>query len=156
MLPLSVVGYIRSCDNLFIETEAASRDASFKVMNALSNQCAIKCAGLIENGSIDILYQYVEQRGNRKISRYTKKTLASNNSLNCNKIEKILNQFDTQWWPEIVESLGQKVLDDINSVKTIRDQIAHGSDNGTGLSTVKQYYSSSKAYVNSLASVVLS
>ena len=43
----------------------------------------------------------------------------------------------------------------VDSLKTLRDQIAHGKNNGTGYGTVKGYYQRAKAFVVDFNSVIL-
>lgn len=155
MLPHSVIQFRQRTDSLETLLDTAAPDVSISVLGVFSNQLAIKAAGYVEFSVCQILSEYGRLNGNQRIALYIEKSIERNNSLNCEKIEKILNQFDTSWWPATRLGCNPGTLEAVDSLKTLRDQLAHGRDNGTGLHVVKGYYLSTKNFVSALGAVVL-
>jgi hypothetical protein len=62
------------------------------------------------------------------------------NSLGCSKIEAILGKFDKGVWEYLKASLTEEQMTSIDSLKALRDQIAHGKDNNTGYLVISRYF----------------
>ena len=52
-------------------------------------------------------------------------------------------------------NLKPETMSAIDSLKDLRDQIAHGKDNGTGIHIVERYFVGAKDYASTVSSVVL-
>ena len=74
--------------------------------------------------------------------------------MNCDKIERVLHRFDKDWWPALELRTAAENMAAIDSLKTLRDQIAHGKPNGTGYITVKGYYKRSRQFIADFAAVI--
>lgn len=155
MLPHSIFQYQQKTDALLARMELASSDLDIELVNIFSNILVIKAAGLVEFSIIEILAKYGNHGGNPKVSNFVRHHISRYNSLNCKKIEQIMATFDQQWWPSISQKCRPDTISAIDSLKTIRDQIAHGKDNGTGLHTIKAYYIEAKKFVGYVNEVIL-
>ena len=152
MLPFSVTQYIQRFEALLPELRAAANDCGMSFQHVYSSYAALKGAGLVEFAFGEILSEYARQRGNPELARYVKSAVGWENSLNCEKIEKLLNRFDAAWWPAIFARTSPAQRSAVDSLKTLRDQYAHGTYNGTGYLVVEGYYFSAKQLVNEVAS----
>ncbi|AEI93472.1 hypothetical protein RLO149_c014750 [Roseobacter litoralis Och 149] len=130
-------------------------DAQPRIQNVYSSQVVLSASGYVEAAVGVVLAEYGRTRGDIRIARYIGKNVARQNSLNCEKIEKVLRQFDKDWWPTIEAQTNAANIAAVDSLKTLRDQIAHGKNNGTGYSTVKDYYWRAKVFVVDFKSVIL-
>lgn len=154
MLPLRVTQNRNRIDALLKTMDAAVDEVDPRIQNIFANHVVLVSAGYVEDAVLATLSEYGRVHGNPKIARFAEKAISRNNSLNCEKVEKILHQFDKDWWPEIKAQTPPASMSAIDSLKTLRDQVAHGKPNGTGYMTVKGYYKSSKRFVSDFASVV--
>ena len=155
MLPHSVVQNRQRIDSLLDKMDAKMHDADFWVHGIFANHLVLAGAGYIEDGVAQILSDYGGRNGNSEIARFVQHSTARNLSLNCNKIEKILHQFNKDWWPTIKEHTAPANLSAVDSLKTLRDQIAHGRLNGTGFIEVRNYYIRSKSFIDDFSEVIL-
>jgi succinate dehydrogenase flavin-adding protein (antitoxin of CptAB toxin-antitoxin module) len=154
MLPLSVSQNGQRIDALVTTMDEAVVDLDNRIQNVLANHIVLAASGYVEQAVIHVLAEYGRQHGDGRISRFIDKNVSRNNSLNCEKIEKILDQFDKAWWPSIVDRTAPQNIAAVDSLKTLRDQIAHGRPNGTGYITVKDYYSKAKRFISDFAHIV--
>lgn len=154
MLPLRVTQNGRRIDALLSTMDAAVGDVDPRIQNVFANHIILASAGYVEDAVLATLSDYGRTHGNPRIARFVEKSVSRNNSLNCEKIEKILHQFDKDWWPSIKNLTAAENISAIDSLKTLRDQIAHGKPNGTGYITVKDYYAKSKRFILDFATVV--
>lgn len=154
MLPLRVISNGQRIDALLGILEATVWEVDPQIQNVYANHVVLAGAGHVESAILAILSEYGRKHGNVRISRYVERTIERNNSLNCEKIERILHQFDKDWWPEIKATTAPENIEAIDSLKTLRDQIAHGKPNGTGYTIVKQYYTNAKKFIDDFALVV--
>lgn len=154
MVPLRVTQNGNRIDALLTTMDAAVGDVDSRIQNVFANHIVLAGAGYIEDAVLATLSEYGRIHGNPRIARFVEKAVSRNNSLNCEKIERILHQFDKDWWPAIEAKTSPENTSAIDSLKTLRDQIAHGKPNGTGYMTVKNYYERSKRFVVDFAAVV--
>lgn len=154
MLPLRVMQNAHRIDSLLTTMDAVVSDVDSRIQNVFANHIVLLGAGYVEDAVLATLSEYGRVHGNPRIARFVEKAVSRNNSLNCEKIEKILHQFDKDWWPEIRVRTSPENTSAIDSLKTLRDQIAHGKPNGTGYMTVRDYYVRSKRFVSDLSAVV--
>jgi hypothetical protein len=76
-------------------------------------------------------------------------------SINRKKLEILLNAFRNDWYPsiELLASDAEKAA--VDSVKTLRDKLAHGEDVSFGYSTARSNYFRVKQYTQRLIEIVL-
>ena len=133
----------------------AADDADLNIQHVFSSHLILAGAGHVENSVIYILSEYGRINGNPAIKRFVEKTVSRNNSLNCDKIKAISDQFQLEWWSHIEATTKDAERDAVDSLKTLRDQIAHGRRNGTGFTVVKGYLDCAKVFVQKFSLVVL-
>lgn len=155
MLPDNVADEQRRIDILVSKLRTSVNDVEGVLQNVYANHVVLAVAGYVEHATIQILTQYGKNNGNPEISRYIERTVSRNNSLNCAKIKTILHEFDESWWPEIKGIASQQSMASVDSLKALRDEIAHGKPNGTGFFTVSDYYSNCKSFVSHMRNVIL-
>lgn len=155
MLPLSVTGRIQKIDALVPQMQALVNAASFATQSIYSNHLVLQAAGLVENGVCDILSHYAGNHGDTRLRRFVQAEISRNNSLNCEKIEKIIEKFDPSWIVSLKSTWTASERSAVDSLKAIRDQIAHGNSNGTGYATVAGYYNDAKAFITKVGNVIL-
>ncbi|MEC9245313.1 MAG: HEPN domain-containing protein [Pseudomonadota bacterium] len=135
--------------------DAAVGDVDVRIQNVFANHIVLASAGYVEDSVLAALSEYGRTHGNPRIARFVEKSVSRNNSLNSEKIENILHQFDKEWWPKIAERTSRENIEAIDSLKTLRDHIAHGRHNGTGYYTVRDYYKRSKRFILDFTYIVL-
>lgn len=155
MPPLLITREEQRLDKLSADLRGAVNDADLSLQHVFSSHLVLAGAGHVEQSVINILSEYGRLNGNPKIRRFVEKTIARNNSLNCEKIKTVTDQFDADWWIQIEATTSEVDRVAVDSLKTLRDQIAHGKRNGTGFSIVESYYKSSKSFVRAFSAVVL-
>ena len=142
-------------DKLAADLHVAVNEADLNLQHVFSSHLVLAGAGHVEKSVIHILSEYSRKHGNPAISRYVEKTVARNNSLNCNKIKTISDQFNPDWWTKIEGETLPTERSAVDSLKTLRDEIAHGGENRTGFTTVKDYFFNAKTFVRKFSVVVL-
>ena len=138
---------IQRIDSLVGSLETSVKDADPLVQNVFANHLVLAGAGLVEKSVAIILAEFSTNRGCPPLSSYVEHTVSFQNSLNCEKIQRILNGFDSSWWIEVDSRTSPETIAAVDSLKNLRDQIAHGKPNGTGFATVKGYYVQAKSFV---------
>jgi len=155
VLPPSVTSRIQTTDNLLAQMNSVALGLDPQVQSALASLLAMRAAGLIENGVKDVLTHYGQINGNERIKRYVYETISYENSLNCAKIKTVLNRFDPDWWPDIDALLTNAERAAVNSLKGIRDRVAHGNAPGAGYVTIRDYYGECKTFIEKVGNRIL-
>ncbi|WP_147335682.1 HEPN domain-containing protein [Pseudotabrizicola alkalilacus] len=155
MPPLTISSEEQRIDKLSVDLRAAADEADLPLQHVFSSHLVLAGAGHVEQSVIFILSEYGRVNGNAIVKRFIEKTVARNNSLDCDKVKKILDHFHLDWWSAVEVATTGPERDAVDSLKTLRDQVAHGKRNGTGFSVVQGYYLNSKRFVRAVSSVVL-
>lgn len=142
-------------DSLAQDLHSLVDDADLNIQHVFSNHLVLAGAGHVEKSVHDILSEYGRIHGNQAIERFVAKTVLRNNSLNCDKIKSVSDQFDPEWWRQIEQTTSSEERDSVDSLKNLRDQIAHGHHNGTGFNTVNGYLKNAKTFIQKFSLVVL-
>tara|TARA_R110002051_G_scaffold324562_1_gene422421 strand:- start:458 stop:934 length:477 start_codon:yes stop_codon:yes gene_type:complete len=116
---------------------------------------AVKSGGFVETSVQQTMYEYAKRKSDTQIASYVLKQATYLNSLNCEKISKFLEPFNKDWWNEIAGHCPRTALESIDSLKNVRDDVAHGKHNGTGLRIVRGYFDDAVKFSTALQNVVL-
>lgn len=146
--------YMMSVDHTISAMDKVIWDVDDRIQTVFSKHVVLAGAGLIENAVSTILYEYCKNNSNRQIQRFVSRSVERQNSLNCQKIREILDGFDKEWWLKLKEKAPKKLILSVDSLKTLRDQVAHGEHNGTNYSTVRGYFDDAKKFIGILEEVV--
>jgi RiboL-PSP-HEPN len=154
MLPANVASNRSRIDSIIAQMDLSIHSADMRIQNVFSSHLVILASGHIEISVREIVSSYVNRRTNPKINKFILKTLERENSLNCDKICKILDKFDPIWKDQLAISALASEKEAVDSLKTLRDQIAHGKANGTGYMIVKQYFQEGCKYLVKLNQII--
>jgi hypothetical protein len=135
--------------------DKALQDADIKLQTVFSSHLTTLASGHVEISVRAILGEYARIRSNEQLRKFVQRTVLWENSLNIEKIEKILDRFDSDWVKKLAAKISLEEKEAVNSLKTLRDDIAHGKHNGTGYIVVKRYFSESVQFINKLEKIVL-
>ena len=162
MLPLDVYSSMQKLDDKIqllevvmnqIEHEIDGLDFA-KIQTIAANYLAVAASGLLETGVQTILVEFAENHSSPRVSKYVERELSWKSTLNCHKIDSLLAHFEPSWKEEFCKRRSKAQRDAINSLKTLRDCVAHGKHNGTRYTVVKDYYKKSTDVLNMLAEIV--
>jgi hypothetical protein len=125
-----------------------------RIQAYLSKYLIIMASAYIELSVKEVLGLFCDSRSHPAIKEFVESTISWENSLNCRKIEEILGRFDKSVWSQLQTELDVEALSSIDSLKTLRDQVAHGKDNGTGYVVISRYFGAILDFSEKLLSVM--
>lgn len=111
-----------------------------RILGNITRYYAILTASYVEFTLQEVIRSYVETRSSKMISSIVTSFVERQNSIDCRKIKIILDNFDRKLYPKFEVRAGNDKVEAINSLKTLRDSLAHGNDNGTSYIKIKDYY----------------
>ncbi len=142
-------------DRISADLKNAVFAVELPLQHVFSNHLVLQGAGYIETAVKHVLSEYARTHGDPRIRRFVERSVGHNNSLNCSKIQTVVDQFDTDWWSKVKEATSEEEREAVDSLKTLRDQIAHGKNNGTNFTTVADYCKKAKSFIRAFSRVVL-
>lgn len=111
-------------------------------------------AGYVEKSLQSIMKTYAENRGNKNVSDFVSRQISRYLSINMDKLREVIGSFSKSWVDDLDAKATISQVEAINSVKTLRDQFAHGSDNGVRWSTATGYWNEVKKLMENVNDIV--
>jgi ubiquinone biosynthesis protein UbiJ len=136
--------------------DVAMQDTDIKLQTVFSSHLTTLASGHVEISVRAILSEYARLRSNDQLKKFVYKTVSWENSLNVEKLEKLLDRFDSDWVKKLNAEISSEEREAVNSLKTLRDDIAHGKQNGTGYIVVKRYFDQAVKVIKKLDKIVFS
>jgi hypothetical protein len=124
------------------------------IQGYLAKYLAIMASAYIEISVKEELSDFCQKRSHPFIVEFVRAATSYENSLGCNKIEVLLGKFDRRIWGVLKSSLTDEELTSIDSLKALRDQIAHGKDNNTGYLVISRYFEAIADFPEKLAAAL--
>lgn len=124
------------------------------VQSHLARYLAILTAGYFEQAVQSALSDFAKRVSHTDVANYIDATLAWEGSINRDKLGRILKRFNESWYESVESIATDSEKNAVDSIKELRDKLAHGVDNGTGYGTVKVYHKETRGYVERLLQVL--
>lgn len=143
--------------------QAAKIDAYVKRLDAEQNEyqktiyakwLIMLSAGFVEKTLQEILSDYAEKRGNKQMSAFVARQVTKYLSINMDKMMDVLQGFSGDWPEQLRAASTPRQIAAVNSVKSLRDLFAHGSDNGVSWGTASGYWKEVKSLMEVVNVVV--
>lgn len=128
--------------------------ADIFLQSHLGRYLLILTAGYFEQAVQSALTQFTQARAQPQIVNYISTSLGWEGSINRDKLGRILDRFDRAWFIQLESATTDAEKNALDSVKELRDQLAHGVDNGTGYGVIKSYHQLVRSYVGHLLTVL--
>ncbi len=125
-----------------------------RIQGYLAKYLAIMASAYIEISLKEELAAFCQKRSHPVITEFVKTTVSYENSMGCTKLESVLCKFDKRLWDELKLKLSEEELLSIDSLKALRDQIAHGRDNNTGYLVITRYFNAITDFPDKLAAAL--
>jgi hypothetical protein len=149
--PLPIVSLERRLDHAITKFDEQS---DIYLQSHIARYLIIVTAGYFEQVVQSVLQDFAKPRGSPEIVNYVEATLAWEGSINRAKLSRILDRFDPGWFPKIEAVANDAQKNAVDSVKDLRDQLAHGAENGTGYGVAKTYHVGVRGYAAHLVTVL--
>lgn len=107
---------------------------------------AILTAGYFEKAVQLAIIEFARTRSTKEIRRFVERQISWEGSINRAKWKSILERFDDGIFERIEGAVDDEAKNAVDSIKSLRDQLAHGDDNGTGYGTIKRYHAGVRQY----------
>jgi hypothetical protein len=151
-----VVSHRAKTQNLadLCKTTASNTSIDSEIQSQLAKGLVLMAAAYIEISLREVVADYCKARSTPSIAKFVSDTISWENSLDCRNIKKILNRLNDTIWTELETKMGDPGVLAIGSLKALRDNIAHGKDNGTGYLVVSQYFKNIIQFPEHLKSIM--
>ncbi len=141
--------------NLYPKLKKAADETDLGLQTVYANHLVLKATGFLENSVRAILQEYCNRHANEQIGKFVAHKVSRLNSLSTGKLETLFNSFEPTNWAKISDLCTDEDISSVDSIKTIRDDIAHGKTNGTGLLTVNRYFTGICNFVGHVEKIIL-
>lgn len=143
MTNIRVVAEMAAMDSLIKRATANTSD--IELQSHWASYFTVKIAGILEN-ALTILYSdYVNRSAGGPVANYAISRLETLQNPKAEKFVQIARHFNPAWatsLEEYLEDEGRKEA--IDSIMTVRHQVAHGGKQGITLARISSYYAKAK------------
>ena len=157
----SVYSYIQRIDFTIDAMNKICWEVDDQIQPVFSKHVVLAGSGMIEHAVLSILNEYCRKNSNLEIQAFVSRSVRRQNAYSLEKVKELLDRFDTEWWKEIEKQIDAKnkryskdITNSINSLKNLRNQIAHGTHNGISYKSALDYYADAKIFVDILDSAL--
>ncbi|MCK4323380.1 MAG: hypothetical protein KAW89_02540 [Armatimonadetes bacterium] len=102
----------------------------------------VLASGFIEVSVRAILEDYARRCSNSNVSSFVSKKLERYYNLNWKNILKLVGEFSPDWERRLEACTDPELQLGVDSIVSVKNQIAHGKDHGISYGQIKQYYKS--------------
>ncbi len=122
----------------------------------LVSYSVIRSCGTVEIVYKDIIYNHLIQNANKEaISYFSKNIKDSSSNPKTGRISSLLEQINPKWKTSFENNLKDTVdKEHLNSLVTLRNQVAHGSSITASIDNIIKYFDSGCNILNILDSIV--
>lgn len=142
--------------NLALLCKSSADFDDTRIQGYLAKSLAIMASAYIEICVREVIAEFCGKRSHELIREFVTSMIEYENSLNCGKIEKLLGKFDRRIWLALKADMTPEQAEAIDSLKALRDQIAHGKDNNTGYLVITRYFEALTDFPDKLSKALAS
>lgn len=157
MVKIEVYKHEQRIEGLLKLVKEASTSGS-RPDDEIAHQCRYICiliSGYCEEAIREIISGYVLLRANPQVSTYVKKGLDGFYNPNSDNIKKLIGKFSSDYslkFGSFIQNHGRKEA--LDSIVSLKNNIAHGKIAGVGLVQISEYYYKTKECIHFLMNEV--
>lgn len=107
-------------------------------------------AGFVETAVASLATAYCRQRSQPPVGNYAAAQLARLQNLNSDRLGQVISAFEPAWGKDLTLFMEGSRKDALDSVLSLRNQIAHGRSVGLTYVRIQEYYSRIKEIIGYL------
>lgn len=131
------------------DIQLARKQSDDEIKSLLAKIVCIRISGLLEIALKCRISDYSEKKTPKEIKRFLTQKFKDITNLKAKKLCDILSTFSLDWQKSFEEKLSEnsQIKSSLDSLITLRNDIAHGQNCVTSLSNVQQYFDDAKIVV---------
>lgn len=131
------------------DIQLARKQSDDEIKSLLAKIVCIRISGLLEIALKCRISDYSEKKTPKEIKRFLTQKFKDITNLKAKKLCDILGTFSLDWQKTFEEKLSEnsQIKSSLDSLITLRNDIAHGQNCVTSLSNVQQYFDDAKIVV---------
>ena len=135
--------YITGLDE---DLNLANNQSDDEVKSLLAKIICIRISGLLEVAIKSRISDYSDKKTPKEIKRFLTQKFKDITNLKTSKLCDVLGAFSSDWKDEFEEEIrkNQQIKSSLDSLITLRNDIAHGQTCSISLNHVQQYYNDVK------------
>ncbi|MGH8469451.1 MAG: HEPN domain-containing protein [Gammaproteobacteria bacterium] len=136
-------------DAAFLRVSKLPHD-DLEIRSDFARYLCILVSGFIENAVTVLATAYCRERSQAPVGNYAGSQLGRLQNLNSERLGQVIGAFERSWRDELTDFLAGPRKDALDSVLSVRNQIAHGESVGLTYTRIQEYYSRIKEIVSFL------
>ncbi len=136
-------------DATFLRVSELSQD-DLEVRSDFARYLCVLVSGFIESAVTVLATAYCRDRSQPPVGNYAGSQLGRLQNMNSERLGQVIGAFEHSWREELIQFLEGPRKDALDSVLSLRNQIAHGGSVGLTYVRIREYYSRIKEIVNFL------
>lgn len=136
-------------DATFLRVSRLPQD-DLEVRSDFARYLRVLVSGFIENAITVLATAYCRNRSQLPVGNYAGSQLGRLQNVNSERLTQVVGAFEGSWREELIGFLDGPRKDALDSVLSLRNQIAHGRSVGLTYARIHEYYSRIKEIVSFL------
>ncbi len=136
----SINSHRQRIEAVFARSTSLSQDTELLADHA--KYLCVLVSGYVDKALSEIVLEHARRVGAPSLQRYVERNTSRFTNANATKVIQLLGSFDSDWEKAMNSFLVDKYKDALDSVISLRHQIAHGSSVGVTFVRIKEYFES--------------
>lgn len=125
-------------------------DDSSEVKSDFAKYLCILVSGFLEYSARELVQEHTRRQSSPTVQSFVESNTRRFTNANSEKLRQLLGRFDSDWGTELGNFLTDERKEAVDSVVTLRNQIAHGQQVGITFVRISEYYEIIKTVVQKI------
>jgi hypothetical protein len=114
--------------------------ADMEVQSDLASYLCVLVSGYLERAAAELVIEHARRSGGPTLQRYVEASTRRFGNANCERLKKLLGNFHLDWRARLDSFLVDEFKEAVDSIVSLRNEIAHGGSAGITYSRIMGYY----------------
>ncbi len=137
----------------FVRSATLSHDT--ELLADYAKYLCVLVSGFVEKAISEIVLEHARRVGAPSLQRYVERNTSRFTNANSTRVLQLLGSFNADWEKQIRSFIVDEYKDALDSIISLRHQIAHGSSVGVTYIRIKEYFNSVKKVIEYIQDICI-
>jgi hypothetical protein len=143
----------KQLDAAFQRVKQLPAGADLEIQSDFARYLCVLVSGYLERSVKELVLEHARKNGSPSLQRFVEQQTSRFANANAERLLKLLGSFDPDWRRTLESTLATEHKAAVDSVVSLRNNIAHGATVGVTYQRIHEYYLRVKQVINDVPSI---